>query len=915
MNQAFNSVVRAVFITGLAAISTAAFAADLGRPFPSPDRIRYDSQCMTIEGKDILIFSGAFHYFRCPKELWADRFAKIKAAGFNTVETYIAWNMQEAKQPAGLDDYSQIDLRDVEDWLRLAEQNGLYVIIRPGPYICAEFWRGGIPGWMENLRPDAPRRTQWLRSDDPTFVAWSKHWLHAVCPMLAPHQITHKKPGEPGIILFQLENEYDYSNLPDEVKISYMKSLGEEALTDGIDVPMISCWTRSVRGNQDPILRHVFDSCNFYPAWKVDGTLKDIQSLRKSQPDAPLMTTELQGGWFTGTSPTDGPQLLPDSYRWRPDLVPAQINNLTLFAWQNGETITSYYMLFGGTNLADTAARGISTSYDYSAPIRENGGIDEKYLRVAALGNIIRDHGAALARAKAVDCKTTTGQADVTVVERRAPDGSRFIFVRSNQHDSPRAGAARLTEQGDGGIDLTFNYDLEPFGAKILYLPPGTTDAARGQWLPTALPSIARPANLPASVKITQVRTLADPGPEQWKPMKLGQSLASLGIYDSRNVFYRVGEFPVTAGDLADPGHVGLTAFHDGSDRLIALVNGQRATLMGEGSAAEIPAATKALHVGENSLVLLYENAGFPNGSEDMIRFAGISHLRLSPIGVGAISGWRMHLVAKMNRPDRQPAIAVDFADQDWPNVAVDKVEADQLKPGETAVFRATIQLSQNDVDAGKTEIIVSRMDDKGSVYVNGKRVGQGDSATRSYDFDAAKLLHAGNNVIAVVVQNDHGLGGLGIVELVSSAKADTASAPKWEYSDQPAGVAGQWWKPALDDSSWKSNPLPEPPSDMTSLLTWRRLSFALPAQKPNVWVPWLIRLNAQGNGSIYLNGHPIGRYWQYGGQHDYFLPECWLNFGNDGKNVVTLALSPVEKATSVHDAEVIPYTAYAESR
>src|SRR5262245_9400445 len=75
------------------------------REFAHPDRIKYDSQCLTIDGKDVLIFSGSFHYFRCPKPLWRDRFAKIKEAGFNCVETYVAWNWHEREMPASVDDF------------------------------------------------------------------------------------------------------------------------------------------------------------------------------------------------------------------------------------------------------------------------------------------------------------------------------------------------------------------------------------------------------------------------------------------------------------------------------------------------------------------------------------------------------------------------------------------------------------------------------------------------------------------------------------------------------------------------------------------------------------------------------------------------------------------------------------------
>jgi len=111
-----------------------------------PDRIRYDGHCLTIDGKDTFICSAAFHYFRVPRELWRDRFQKIKDAGFNTVETYVPWNWHERDLPAGLDDYSKVDLSEIEAWLKMAQDEfGFYSIVRPGPFICAEWGGGGYP--------------------------------------------------------------------------------------------------------------------------------------------------------------------------------------------------------------------------------------------------------------------------------------------------------------------------------------------------------------------------------------------------------------------------------------------------------------------------------------------------------------------------------------------------------------------------------------------------------------------------------------------------------------------------------------------------------------------------------------------------------------------------------------------------
>jgi Glycosyl hydrolases family 35 len=896
------------------AVVAIAHAAENDRTFAHSNRIRYDSRCLTIDGQDTFIFSGAFHYFRCPKELWRDRFAKIKEAGFNTVETYVAWNVHEPDMPSGLDDFSKVDLRDIDEWLNLAEEFGFYVIVRPGPYICAEWDRGGFPGWLVTKRPTQPKEAQqWLRSDDPEFIAWSKHWYDAVCPLLVKHQITHKQPGQPGIILFQLENEYDYSALPKPVKMAYVKALAEAANANGIDVPMITCWTKDIRGNQDPVLRQVFDSCNFYPGWKVDDTVRDIRQLRSAQPDAPLMTTELQGGWFTNVGTE--PPIRPTTDNYRDDLTGNQIANLTLLALQNGETITNYYMLFGGTNFGDSAAQWVATSYDYSSPIRECGGVGDKYLCVKAIGQMLKEHGTNLTRADAVDAETSTGYDDVTAVERRASDGSRYIFVRTNQHDQSRSGSIRIKPKVGDSTELVFNYELKPFGSKVLYLPPGVSDPAQGEWLPKVLPPLIRPTNVPDGVKITKVLLRSDPLPKEWKSAASGAHLSDLAIFDSRFVYYRA-TIAITDEELSSPGGIYLCADHSPEDRVAAMINGQP-LLPAVNTGTSSFEAQSALHSGENELLLVYENLGNPNGGNGIEKRAGVTAIRLTAgeTGLRTIDGWRMHLAEQRLPPEKRPDIAADVEDKDWPAVDTAQVDAAQLQPRQTAVFRGDLEISGTDLKRGKAALAFSRIDDDGWIFVNGQKIGDTREWNRSYRFDAAQALHPGHNVVAVVVRNREGMGGLGPVALALADAPIVGKVGQLYYSDQPAYEAAEWSREDLPDASWRTENLPEVPTRSVSLLSWHRLAFELPAPDSSVWVPWLIRLHTNGNGFVYVNGHPLGRYWQSGKQSDFYLPECWLHFGAGKKNVVTLCLRQVDTPIAFESAEVLPYEVYAEQR
>ncbi|MGH8022847.1 MAG: beta-galactosidase [Limisphaerales bacterium] len=861
------------------------------RIFSHPDRIRYDGQCLTIDGKDVFIYSGSFHYFRCPKKLWPDRFQKMKEAGFNCVETYVPWNYSERQMPSGLKDFSKVNLRDLDDWLTLAQAEGFYVIVRPGPYICAEWATGGFPQWLLTKKPKHPLRSEgWLRSDDPVFLKWSRHWYDAVCPVIAKHQITRQPPGSAGVILVQLENEYDFSvPFADAVKINQVKALAEFARADGIDVPLITCWTHQVRGSTDPVLRQVFDCCNFYPRWNVDGIQKDIEKLRREQPDAPLGTTELQGGWFSQV----GGKLSQD----QDGITGAEINNLTLFAIQNGETLLNYYMLVGGSNFGDWAARGVTTTYDYDAPIREWGGVGDRYQRVRAIGHFLQRHGAQLARSVPVHCDASTVQKDVTIAERRAPDGSRYFFVRTDEHVAPRAGTATVREQ-DGGV-FVFHYSLEPFGSKIFYLPPGANDARLGQWLPKAPPAIQRPATVPAPVIIKEAKVRADPGPVRWRKLKAGETLAQAGIYDSRFVFYQA-RIPANA-------MTNLIIEYPTGDDLAALVNGRffKDTNRDSGTTA------LGLPRGFSSVELLYENHGFPNFGAQLEQPGGIISAWLRKTAGQnemAITDWRMHQTSgAMAASEVEPG----FADGGWESIAAANVDANQMAPDTDAVFRSKIEMSSAVLRGSNWNLNFGRIDDSGLIYVNGTRVGKAADWSRPYSFDVTKELRAGKNVIAVIVHNDSGEGGIGLVTLADAPKSRTAL---FRQIGDAAGFDQQWWRADWDDTGWKTVPMGAA-SKRANLLTWYRMNFHLPPRRPDVWVPWRLRLRARGDGFLYLNGHSLGRYWQAGPQRDFFLPDNWLNFSPGKTNVIALDLFPVDGSVSVQSAAVEPYQDFAEKR
>ncbi len=896
-----------------------ALAAELptGRPFSHPHRIRYDGKSLFVEDKPFFLYSGCFHYYRCPKPMWRARFEKIKEADFNTVQTYVPWNMSEKAPPASLFDFSHVDLSDLDDWLHMAtEEFGLYVTIRPGPYICAEWDTGGFPQWLMTHKPHG-YSGEWLRSDNPIFVAWSRHWYDAVCPVIARHQLTRKPVGKHGVFLFQVENEYDYPSFPLEVKRRYVESLVEGALQNGIDVPLFINWGSCVLHARNARLRRVFDTMDFYPRANVNSVQGSIDAMRRSQPDAPLMTAELQGGWFTSVNGV--PDLRTDEDHYGNGIGPEQINNLTLFCMQNGVTMINYYMLFGGTNFGPRPGRGIATSYDYSAPIRENGGVGAKYLRVKALAAMLKEHGPHIARSRALKVSASVEHTDVSIAAREAPGGGIYVFARKIRDGQPRSGRVKITAGRLNGVE--FKYSLEKFGSKILYFPPGVSSAAHAQWLPAKQPAIRRPGGiLPSAVEITRCRTAIDPVPTQWRSVKPGQSLADLGFYLSGFNYYRA---PLVLQPL--PKHVSasaLVARVGSGDAATAMVNDHVLYNSGTGADTCLFKPESALAPGRHDTLLVYENRGHANGGMSMEELYGIFELAFEPADVAGrlLERWQMKHIQPPPRPESVRWTGRHVSTAGWQHTICRNADsAVQLSPNSWAVFRCHLTLTHREIASHLTELMFTRIDDNGWVFVNGKLMCKTDSWSRIWTFNAAGALKAGENSIAVLVQNVGGGGGLGLVKLISSKATQPLSHldGPMEIAAAPVGVEHRWHETDFDDKGWPSHSLPQTYDAAASphLLSWHRMEFSLPPVNPDIWLPWCLKIQAVGTGFIYLNGHTYGRFWQNGGQREYYLPECWLNPHGKGKNVIALCLRAVDKPAQILSASVVPYRVYAERR
>ncbi len=305
-----------------------------------------------IDKKPFRLIGGAIHYFRTSPEMWRDRLVKLCALGCNTVETYVAWNAHEAYPGR----FSFDGILDLVAFCRIAEELGLYVIVRPGPYICAEWDFGGLPGW---LLADADMR---IRCAHKPYLDKVDRWFEQLLPRLTPLLGTRGGP----IIAMQIENEYGYFG--NDAK--YLTHLRDTMVRLGVDVPLFTSDGAFERltiasGGLDGHLR----TANF----GSDGPAR-IAALREFQPTGPMTCMEFWVGWFdTWGDAAHHSRSAPDAAHHLDQLL------------STGASV-NIYMFHGGTNFGLTAGGNLSdtfkpyvTSYDYDSLLTESGDITQKF--------------------------------------------------------------------------------------------------------------------------------------------------------------------------------------------------------------------------------------------------------------------------------------------------------------------------------------------------------------------------------------------------------------------------------------------------------------------------------------------------------------------------------------------------------
>lgn len=549
------------------------------------EAVRLDGEAVWIDGRPRTLLCASLFYFRLPREQWRERLAQVRASGYTCVDVYLPWNFHELAP----DRWSFEGRRDVAAFLDLAHEAGLYVIARPGPYICSEWDGGALPAWL-GLDPELR-----VRQNEPRYLEQVTAWFDQVLPLLAERQY----PANGAVIMVQLENELDFFDCAD--RTGYLTALREAALGHGITVPLVACSGQGDLAGATGDVDGVVPACNFYP----DDDSPDIEAeVRRyaalvADRGVPLLVTETNrrhrtlrrllasgakliapylqsSGWNFGYTPSSGNWGRPGNFMShgydfggyvtstgveRSEYAEAQVFARVVEVWADRLALA-----VPGTPDTEVACDFPTSSVPAALDLPEGG-------RLVAVPHLGTDPGTAVVRSvpvavapsscplMAVDVPLRPWGMDATLTLASADLVGAADGVLVFSSDVP------VTAVLDGVLtEIPVSERRTVAGVTLVVLP--SADAARLRSVDTdgtvRLADTPHRPDKPAPTAVLEARRRTDTPPEQ--PVgrhDLPPTLESLGVYRGRGV-YR------TTTDLTDVDELLLTGAADIVDLSVA---------------------------------------------------------------------------------------------------------------------------------------------------------------------------------------------------------------------------------------------------------------------------------------------------------------------------------------------------------
>lgn len=899
---------------------------------PSGHKVTWDVHSLLVDGHRILLFSGEFHYWRLPaRDQWADRLTKMKAAGLNAVSIYFNW--QYHSNAPGQYDFSGV--RDIDYLLRLTERLGLYVIARVGPYMNAEVDAGGLPGWVLS-KPLFPRMQTWDGTTahaqySALYAQYSKEWYDHLLPILARHQVT--RGGS--VLLLSVENEYNQ----DTGSQQYMQDLYTYARADGIEVPIFhndfsfrGQWSKMVDLYAYDSYPYGFDCCHEWYDLHFHG-IDSWEAILRSQLNVstPMFVAELQGGSY---DPWGGQGYAAIAKTLGSDWLTAVDES----ALAQGTTVLNTYMFVGGTSWGYMTEPGVYTSYDYGAPISEEGTLRPSYYAAHRIALFLQTYGSVLAGSNPAPTAASASNSQVVVHSRVDPQsGQIFTFLR---HGDP--GAPALTK-----LQLTFADHMEqiPQKANSFISVPGhgaEVLVANTQTGPLHLNYSTSQVLTDTPTALGDYLVLYGPNGSQGETdFALPASPISVTHNDGVEVSRRNGELRLNYRHTQEPRTIAIQT-QSGVLRLIVTNSAEASRYW---VADRMVLAGPDLVTQQGNEVSISVGTGrttraYGAGSAASLKIDGRVAAPPDPVmGVtllGSLGGppaASLPSLGSWKFSPESPEVDPGFDDSHWTAANHTSTTNPNVPAGSTLLaddygFHYGFVWYRGHFTATGTESGITLMARHSyGVYLNGTYLGSGDSSLGSPPHTYATstafpfppgVVHPGqDNVISVLTESlghDEGWIAGALAQSpqgIISAQLDDATTPiSWRIQgaaggEEPpdgqrgllnaSGLYGErqgWYLPGFNDAGWQTVALPDDwtARKVSSPVGWYRTHFqlALPAAAS---IPLALTVpHAADKAFIWLNGWLVGRYWeQRGPQHDFYLPQGILN--PRGDNVLAIAV------------------------
>lgn len=800
-----------------------------------PSTITFDANGFRIDGRPTWLRSGEMHYFKLNRGDWRRRLVQLKAGGFDTVSVYMPWNYHEVEQ--GAFDFS--GEKDVAHFLALAAETGLYVVARPGPYICDEWQMGGLPPW---LSADPSIR---YRTSDPAFLAACDRWWDRIAPIIADYQLGRKGT----VILAQVENEYGhFGEHQDE---AYVLHLRDGLRTHGVEVPVINCDSFI---NAPQLRPRKYDGiclcCNF-----GGDAIRTLARARTLQDDAPLFVTEYWIAAFDWWG-RDGTASIPHARALNGALAIAAggAGGLTAFVYSGG----AHFAYWHGRSICSDD-NFMTTLYGPGAPILDDGLLSDKYYLfkrdMAALGDL----GEELAQAGMPELSVTPDGLRKAV--RRGPRATFTFWI----NESPEAIAIADTEKEQACVDMDFpagavRWTVEdaPLGRGLILKSTrghiaATTPALvlsddAGREVSAVLttengdaPEVVEAGELIAETTGGEVRIRGTvrPGDLPMRALvRAGGELLPVLFMDTASVrrMYRL-DWPGTA-----PALIG------GPDRIedVRVEEGGLATVI------SCDAPRRCWHLED----------GAPVGVD--LAFTEPVSPKAIPVADVAVS---------TAFPESEPG----YDDTSW-TAAEDPLPMARFGHGHgRAWYRTRIRVRE----AGMHAIVFSGAADHMLAFVDGAFFARRGSHAHC-GWHLWVHLEAGEHTLACLVENlgmfnsgaEHGVPLGEPKGLYGPVRVNGAQQTGWRMRtgvvlDEPL----EYWPEAGNRGTWS------PCDETVRTPCWVQGTFKMAADFHGA-----VRLDlgtAGAKGSAWLNGRNLGRYWRVGPQTSLWMPQDWLEETN----------------------------------